>query len=158
MRNTLCSFVDKEFFFEDGLRDSGVADSKSKQTYGQQAYFSRDGFTYAREETHVGNSIIAYERDGATCYGTIQGIEVLKSMEVVFTVLPYLALPENHPDQFSRYAPHFPTQLLSSKRGTEELVTLSFIKCHCARYPVSNSAVLMILLHKVCGCVYIFLS
>ena len=114
----------------------------------KRAHYRYNGIIYSRQSTHVGNSIVAYNRQGNTYYGCIQSITVLKSKQVTFEVMPYNTL-NNQDDYFSRYAPHFPVQLLSTSQGEAAHVPISAILCHCARYHVSDEHVVLLQLSRV---------
>lgn len=118
---------------------------------GHHANFRHRGVIYSRQSTHVGNSLIAFEKEGKTFYGSIQSIVTLKSQETVFEVKPYHPLSADIDDAFSRYAPHFPAQLVSSREAETEYITKYAIKSHCARYWVSKDSILMIKLSRVSG-------
>jgi hypothetical protein len=116
---------------------------------GSIAHYSHEGKIYSRGSAHTGNSLIAYEKHEKIYYGSIETITKLKSKEVVFQVTAYKEQLNEHSDAFSRYAPHFPAQLLSSKLHEPEEISISAVKCHCARYMVSKDSVLMIRLLRV---------
>jgi hypothetical protein len=126
----------------------------------ERAHIRHRGVIFSREQSHVGNSIIAYEkspRSTSTSYGTIETIKtIIKTVEsreaviaVSIRVKPYLPLPAGFDNCFSRYAPHFPTQLVSNERGELEEIPISSIKCHCARYQASRHSMLMVELSRV---------
>lgn len=137
-----------------GWSDEPTADDETNleltvETEGERARYRHKGFVFSREQTHVGNSLVAYEKQGRLCYGSIQRIVVLKSREVVLTIRPYCALPSSNIDLFSSYAPHFPAQLVSGENGELEEIPMSAIKCHCARYQISKNSVVMVELSQV---------
>jgi hypothetical protein len=143
-RRTLYTFIEKsiwpnELSPEEGY-DLEVLDSRAPGYY---ANYRLGEVTFSREKTHTGNSIVSYKKEGTTRFGCIQEIEVLKSQQVVFHVLPYLPLPDNSVDRFSRYAPHFPAQVLSTERGRMDAVKGSAIKNHCARYEDTKKVVMI---------------
>jgi hypothetical protein len=132
---------------EDGLGSDDLLDDLTP--LGPRAHYRHNGRIFSRQQSHAGNSLIAYESQGRIKHGTIQGIEVLKSQDALLHVIPYVPYPDNHKDRFSCYAPHFPARLLTNKEGNIEDVPISAVKCHCARYHVSEDSVLMLELARV---------
>jgi hypothetical protein len=111
----------------------------------EPAHFRYKGVVYSRDSTHRGNSVIAF---GSARYGIIKVIKLLKSGQVVLTVKPYTSFLGDT-THFSRYAPHFPIELVSAKEGPQMEVPITDVMCHCARYRISKRAILLLKLMRV---------
>ncbi|KAG2745384.1 hypothetical protein P692DRAFT_20743949, partial [Suillus brevipes Sb2] len=109
------------------------------------------GAMYARESTHMGNSLILFYPDGimhTQIPGTIKYI-FRTEHGVGFAVWRHHPLLSSHPDPFRHY-PHFPAQLHSSTLADHlEVVMPEWVVSHFARWKFSPQHIIAVSLCRV---------
>ncbi|KAJ6473000.1 hypothetical protein C8R45DRAFT_835672, partial [Mycena sanguinolenta] len=114
----------------------------------ERAHFNSEGMHFSRASTHLGNSLVSFNLDGSTAFGSIEKI-ITTAESAQFVVRPQEALPLRVNDPFKRFI-HFPARLCSAKMASSTvIVEPKQVIGHYARYIWGKFAVVLEL-SRVC--------
>ena len=133
---------------EEVVMNNFSKENKSRVSIRRGHWRDPKGINYLRDTTHAGNSIIAYHDRNEVAYGSIT--EIWDTQDgCVLEIKPYAMLPPGVHDNFKPYTPDFPAKTLSTKQTRTCRIPASSIKCHCARYKISDDSVVLVELSEV---------
>lgn len=117
----------------------------------------KHGTVYSRCTTHEGNSLIMFHRNGGNGEAVPGSIEHIVRVDgqVLFAVRRYGPVDSTSSDPFARW-PDFPAKLWSSSQEDLELVKPQWVSCQFAKYAVSDSSIVVLMLPKVKIIAYLF--
>jgi len=100
----------------------------------ERAHFNYEGMHFSRASTHLGNSLVSFDFNGATRFGSIEKIQVTEGQNVQFVVRSQQPLPPGVSDPFKRFI-NFPARLCSAKMASDTvLIEPKQVMGHYARY------------------------
>lgn len=110
------------------------------------AHITYNGLNYSRATTHLGNSLVLYYPSPTVnrpIAGSIEKITVCGTV-VQLSIRRQMQLPPGSYDPFLRYS-SFPARLYSAEMdsGSLDVVPLTSVLSHAARYNFSNQAVIL---------------
>ena len=111
------------------------------------AHIRHEGVVYSQSSIHLGNSLIMFYSKGCCTSSPVPGsIKYIYRCNdrLTFAVERQSPLQEKHQDPFLIY-PHFPAKLYSSVMSDSlEVVCLSWVVSHFARWAVANNCVVVL--------------
>jgi hypothetical protein len=119
----------------------------------ERAHYSRSGVNFSRASTHLGNSLVLYYPTLSSTEpiaGSIQSIRT-NDDQVKFHIQRQAILSPTQSDPFRRYA-WFPATVYSSRMvsGHYDVVPVSSVVCHVARFNFSSNRTVIVNLSRVC--------
>lgn len=149
------AIFDKAFIPSRSVDVGGIGSDKLRKDTRDAAYFTHESrfgsVTYSRASSHRGNSVVLYFPNGSTtepAAGEIQRISILHG-KPTFYVRQYIPLsPEAH-DPFLTYPYIGATTYQAAFSPTPDVIPLSSILSHGARYTFSFDRVVIVNLCRV---------
>lgn len=138
-----------KLLFDKAFSRKPQKDEKYHPRRTEVAHITYNGVNYSRATTHLGNSLVLYyARASPTAINTPTAGSIEKIMVngtvVQLSIRRQMQLPPGSYDPFLRY-PSFPARLYSAEMdsGSLDVVPLTSVLSHVARYNFSNQAVIL---------------
>lgn len=124
----------------------------SRRNVSLHARYSMNGVVYARNATHVGNSLIMYHAGGDDSLPAVPGsIKYIFGIDdkIFFAVQRQNVASEGTLDPFRHY-PHFPARVYSDTTSNDlEMVNIGWILSHYVRWSFKPGHVVVLALFRV---------
>nr|GAT48239.1 predicted protein [Mycena chlorophos] len=147
LRRPDCPEVIRQFkaIFVRAFGQEKVLSSAPLVSDGERASYTHNGVKFSRAATNLGDSLVFYYPSAATepVVGSIEKI-LSQGNTTSFIVRRQAPLPQGSVDPFTRYRPHFPAVMYSSKMlETRDTIEPHQVLSHAARFDYLDRAVVL---------------